>query len=1158
MKILIITLIQLYLSTQCSTLSALAPDSQITSIPLSNINLPITTSDSTKTEQNNKKITDTINLLNTTYHITNPNTHTIHDILSQNQYFAQSTIKTQAYYLMHLFKRAKKMKLEPEPLAQSILELTPTQIEPDQNPRSQDIGYFLLDPKGIKILNQTITHKNPRAKPYKHTSKTTKIILYYMCRLFITVVISSIFFAVIISWHPWWWTTILITFVILTIFIGISNPITKIFIRITKTDTFLIPELEITTPLSESQRTFIVYTVLSTDISQVDDVLHTMKKTFNNQQNVEKNCQFILLSNSKDKNIIEYEQQQFKHLIQHSPYKDNFIYIHQNPAATWEKKRGALLQFNLWITNELQEFSIDNRFSNYNQPNRSWGPPPDNDDVLNRLNYPTLNALKQKNYIQQIPNRNTYKLHSGFGNKQKFDKDFEKILPKNQKNTTYQTLLELWENTPIFDNIIATDNTLTMLTNPEYNVPYIIAVDNDSILDHNAVNRLIGMKTHPFNTPIIDTEKNIVKEGWGIIEPTIRITNSADSSYANIFQRLHDAWHDYTPDYTYENIAKESLFKGKGIWNTHMFSRLFLKKLPLNVVLSHDVIEGAIAKTITARDIFLFEDYPPTPLDNRDRSNRWIRGDTSNLVTFSSSYYNNETTTKTYGLNFLQKIDALFSKIKLWVILPLLGFSLLALYILQNILFINTLATSTYIITIIIVGIVSTIPLTLLIIRLYKKTHDVLHTIKYIFKIHIFALVDLYLSTIFIKNYIKHFFKRLGGKIDLSWKPSAATRTKNSIWIYLSMLSPWILGAISIITLLILFNVPLIAIAPLTIGTLMPILFLPFIIYVLAINKNEPLKNLKKIHPYQYHLLLSIIDKKFPLGELGEEEAMKQERILEFYYKKNLSPTEQQRMEQYNLNRENITHILNLINMSPSPQEIKERKNTFILLAIYTVLLIASIISIAIFSATYILLPLIATLPTIGIWIALLIDLYKHPSSTRIQPQPSNLQHLDLTHLTFDKPFQPLLVSTNIFINNEDGDGNIKISANDILIHKNIINYIYTNGTDNTKINNTLTILVQLALLQQLDTSQSTKINPKILFLYTCLYSENQKIKDFIDTLSSVLSYEKHINIANAVLENKDTMIENLQLNLETIDIDTMLDNQINTLQYLDTLSKAA
>lgn len=162
------------------------------------------------------------------------------------------------------------------------------------------------------------------------------------------------------------------------------------------------------------------------------------------------------------------------------------------------------------------------------------------------------------------------------------------------------------------------------------NIKYIITLDADTKLVLNSAKELIGAMAHILNTPEIDKKRNIVKKGYGIIQPRIGI--DIESSNKTLFTKIFagnggvDFYSNAISDLYQDNFG-EGIFTGKGIYDLETFNKILKDAIPENTVLSHDLLEGLYLKCGLATDIFLFDSYPTSYNNYMSRQNRWIRGD---------------------------------------------------------------------------------------------------------------------------------------------------------------------------------------------------------------------------------------------------------------------------------------------------------------------------------------------------------------------------------------------------------------------------------------------------------------------------------------------------------------------------------------------------
>lgn len=160
-------------------------------------------------------------------------------------------------------------------------------------------------------------------------------------------------------------------------------------------------------------------------------------------------------------------------------------------------------------------------------------------------------------------------------------------------------------------------------------VRFVITLDTDTQLPRDAAMEMVGSLAHVLNRPVFDEKKRRVTKGYGILQPRVGI--SLQSALKSRFSRMNTDDPGIDP-YTrvvsdlYQDLAAEGSYIGKGIYDIQAFERC-CGNFPPNTILSHDLIEGAYARSGLLSDVTLFEDFPSSYLADMSRRHRWIRGD---------------------------------------------------------------------------------------------------------------------------------------------------------------------------------------------------------------------------------------------------------------------------------------------------------------------------------------------------------------------------------------------------------------------------------------------------------------------------------------------------------------------------------------------------
>jgi cyclic beta-1,2-glucan synthetase len=161
-------------------------------------------------------------------------------------------------------------------------------------------------------------------------------------------------------------------------------------------------------------------------------------------------------------------------------------------------------------------------------------------------------------------------------------------------------------------------------------VRFVITLDSDTQLPHGSARRMIETLAHPMNRPRFDEKGMLVAGTYTIIQP--RVTSSLPSTNVSTFSRLFsesigvDPYNRVVSD-VYQDLTGEGSYHGKGIYDVKAFHRLLTNRFPEDLILSHDLIEGAHVRVGLATDIELYDEFPPDYISYIGRMHRWVRGD---------------------------------------------------------------------------------------------------------------------------------------------------------------------------------------------------------------------------------------------------------------------------------------------------------------------------------------------------------------------------------------------------------------------------------------------------------------------------------------------------------------------------------------------------
>ena len=161
-------------------------------------------------------------------------------------------------------------------------------------------------------------------------------------------------------------------------------------------------------------------------------------------------------------------------------------------------------------------------------------------------------------------------------------------------------------------------------------IKYVITLDNDTILPIGMAKKMIGTMAHPLNRPVIDKKKNIVIDGYGLMQPRIDFDseNSSKSPVSKIYtgQIGIDPYSVAIFD-IYQDMFGEGIYTGKGIYDLRTFQQILKDAIPEDKILSHDLYEGSYVRAALVTNLKLVESYPTKYSSLSAQHYRWTRGD---------------------------------------------------------------------------------------------------------------------------------------------------------------------------------------------------------------------------------------------------------------------------------------------------------------------------------------------------------------------------------------------------------------------------------------------------------------------------------------------------------------------------------------------------
>ncbi|NMM10123.1 MAG: DUF3131 domain-containing protein [Polaromonas sp.] len=162
-------------------------------------------------------------------------------------------------------------------------------------------------------------------------------------------------------------------------------------------------------------------------------------------------------------------------------------------------------------------------------------------------------------------------------------------------------------------------------------IRYVVTLDSDTGLPPGALSELVSVAAHPLNAPRIDTDSRRVVGGYGILQPRI-VTPLPGAAERTPYHQLFagqcgiDPYNSGVSD-VYQDLFGTGSFSGKGLIHVEAVHAVLDARLPEESVLSHDLLEGSIARCGFVSDVILIEDHPHHAGVAASRLHRWTRGD---------------------------------------------------------------------------------------------------------------------------------------------------------------------------------------------------------------------------------------------------------------------------------------------------------------------------------------------------------------------------------------------------------------------------------------------------------------------------------------------------------------------------------------------------
>ena len=162
-------------------------------------------------------------------------------------------------------------------------------------------------------------------------------------------------------------------------------------------------------------------------------------------------------------------------------------------------------------------------------------------------------------------------------------------------------------------------------------VRYVLTLDSDTHLPPGRLRDLVGIAAHPHNRPQLSADGRRVERGYAILQPRVA-TPLPRPGDVTLYHWLFAGQCGIDPysaasSEVYQDLFGEGTFTGKGLLDVQAVHAVLGGRLPEGRILSHDLLEGSIARCATVTDATVIESAPFHADVAASRVHRWTRGD---------------------------------------------------------------------------------------------------------------------------------------------------------------------------------------------------------------------------------------------------------------------------------------------------------------------------------------------------------------------------------------------------------------------------------------------------------------------------------------------------------------------------------------------------
>ncbi len=160
---------------------------------------------------------------------------------------------------------------------------------------------------------------------------------------------------------------------------------------------------------------------------------------------------------------------------------------------------------------------------------------------------------------------------------------------------------------------------------------HLVTLDADTDMPPGRLRALVGTAAHPLNQPRVDTARRRITGGYAILQPRVLAPLPIEATSTPYHQLFSGQFgidpYSAASSEIFQDLFGEGSFAGKGLIHVQAMHAVLDHRLPEGQVLSHDLLEGSIARCAGVSDITLLEDSPLHADVAHARLHRWTRGD---------------------------------------------------------------------------------------------------------------------------------------------------------------------------------------------------------------------------------------------------------------------------------------------------------------------------------------------------------------------------------------------------------------------------------------------------------------------------------------------------------------------------------------------------